>query len=220
MRTEERLKTSLREKELLLREVHHRVKNNMQIISSLLKYQSDTRPDGNPREIFRESQDRINAISMIHELLYQSEDLASIDFRRYVTSLASSLYRSRGVSMKRVNLDVDVSKLSVGVDTAVPCGLIINELVSNSLQHAFPDGGDGEIGIALDSHDGDECELTVCDNGAGIPDALNFRESGTLGLRLVVNLVEHQLRGMIELSRAEGTEFRIHFKEPKYKNRM
>lgn len=203
-----RLQGSVEEKEVLLREIHHRVKNNMQIISSLLNLQSTYIKDSMVREIFKESQNRVKSMALIHEKLYQSKALANIDTDEYVRALTTDLVRSYG-ALGRVTLKIDVGDISLGVDTAIPCGLIINELVSNSLKHAFPDG-EGEINVRIRSVE-DRIELTVADNGVGMPDT-NFRNIKTLGLQLVTILIEDQLNGEITLEKEEGTAFYITFR--------
>ena len=210
-RMEEQIKASLKEKEVLLREIHHRVKNNMQVISSLLRLQSEYIKDKKYIEMLKESQNRIRSMAFIHEKLYQSKDLANIDFNRYIKSLTDDLFRSYGVSTDKIALKMDIESVSLGVDAAIPCGLIINELVSNSLKHAFPGGREGEIKIVLRRTDGKEIELLVSDDGVGIPEDLDFRNTESLGLQLVTGLSEDQLQGKIELNRAKGTEFRIRF---------
>ncbi|MCP4682121.1 MAG: sensor histidine kinase [Desulfobacterales bacterium] len=201
-------------------EIHHRVNNNMQIISSLLKLQSGHIEGGESSEIFRESQNRIKSMALIHEKLYRSESLANIDLKEYIESVAQSLFRSYGTYSRNIDLKMEVESIRLGIDTAIPCGLIINELVSNSLKYAFPDGKPGEIRISLHSDDKNELELTVCDNGVGIPKELDIGNTKTLGLYLVSILIEDQLQGKIELSRTHGSEFRLYFREAKYKERI
>ncbi len=211
---EERIRTSLKEKEVLLKEVHHRVKNNLQIISSLLNLQSKYIKDDQALEMFKESRNRIRSMTLIHEKLYRSRDLANIDVADYIQNLSSNLFRS--YSAGRVNLRTQVDDILLGVDTAIPCGLIINELVSNSLKHAFPNK-QGEIFVNLHRDNG-KFTLIVRDNGVGFPEQLDFRNTDSLGLQLVCTLTD-QLDGEIELKRSEGTEFRITFGEIKYKER-
>jgi PAS domain S-box-containing protein len=210
-KAEEQIKQSLQEKEILLQEIHHRVKNNLQVISSLLNLQSAYVDDSQYREMFNESQNRIRSMALIHERLYQSENLADIDFRSYIKKLVRGLFRSYEVGADKVALAVDVGDVSLGVNAAIPCGLIINELVSNCLKHAFPDKK-GSVKIILRSTNGDY-QLVVKDNGIGIPEGIDFRNTETLGLRLVTILAESQLNGEIDLIRDKGTEFRITFKD-------
>jgi PAS domain S-box-containing protein len=212
-RAEEQIRASLKEKEVLLKEIHHRVKNNLQVISSLLYLQSKNIQDSQTFEMFQESQNRVRSMALVHERLYQSPDLTRIDFAEYVRSLANHLFRSYGVNTNVIKLKINVDDVFLGVDTAIPCGLIINELVSNSLKHAFPDGGEGEVRIELRADDG-QLMLMVSDNGVGFPQDLDFRDTGSLGLQLVNTLVE-QIEGTIELDRSDGTAFRIAFAELK-----
>ncbi len=206
---EEKMKASLEEKEVLLQEIHHRVKNNMQIISSLLNLQTRYVKDIQCREMFRESQNRIQSMALIHEKVYQSEDLSHIDFKEYVQSVVNGLIQSYDVNMNQVTIKIKVEDISLSIDTAMPCGLIINELVSNALKHAFPDRT-GEIMVTLRAVDG-IIELTVGDNGVGMPDDVDFKNAETLGLQLVTILAEDQLRGDINLDKSKGTVFTITF---------
>ncbi len=218
-RMEEQIKRSLGEKEMLLKEIHHRVKNNLQVISSLLKFQSGYVQHKEYVEMLKDSQNRIKSMALIHEQLYQSKDLANIHFHAYVKSLANSLFMSYGANIKKVALKTDISDVSLGIDTAIPCGLIINELISNSLKHAFPEDRRGQIKIVLRSGK-DEIELIVSDNGVGIPEDLDFKETESIGLKLITNLAEKQLHGIIKLNRKKGTEFQILFKKISYKERI
>ena len=208
---EEKLRASLREKEILLREIHHRVKNNLQVISSLLHLQSAYVGDSVFVNMLKESQNRIRSMALIHENLYLSEDLANVDFTTYMKTLINEILRSYGKDRGSVTVNIEVANISLGVDTAIPCGLIINELVSNSLKHAFPDGK-GEITVTLQVFNGD-ITLTVSDNGIGIPEDIDFRKTKTLGLHLVTILAEDQLNGKISLDRSEGTAFHVTFRK-------
>jgi two-component sensor histidine kinase len=205
---QERIKASLKEKEVLLKEVHHRVKNNLQVISSLLSLQAGYVNDKQALELFKESQNRVRSMAIIHERLYQSKDLGRIDFRGYVRDLADNLFRSYGVDSGRIMLNVNVDNVFLGVDMAIPCGLIVNELVSNSLKYAFPEGRKGEIRIDLFPEGEKNLVLIVKDNGIGFPEELDFRNTETLGLQLVNTLTE-QVGGTITLSREGGTMFKI-----------
>jgi PAS domain S-box-containing protein len=215
-KAEDRLKQSLKEKEVLLQEVHHRVKNNMQIISSLLKLQSRQIKNKKAVEMFKDSQQRIKSMALVHERLYRSDDLASIDFKAYVNALVKDLFRSYKNNNGNVKFNVAVKNVSLGIDYAIPCGLIISELVSNSLKYAFPkdfnNSKQNEINIKLCSRGKNEIELTVSDNGVGIPPDLNYKKTKSLGLHLVNLLVEDQFQGNLKLSRAKGTNFQIRFK--------
>ncbi len=210
--TQEKIEASLKEKEILLREIHHRVKNNMQIISSLLGLASGTIKEKKYMELFRDSQNRINSMSLIHEKLYCSENLTNIDFNEYIRDLANFLFQSRGVTGK-IELTLNIEKISIGIDHAIPCGLIINELITNSIKYAFPDDRKGEIKVSVQLNDENMIELVVSDNGVRIPEDVDFRNSESLGLRLVTMLAEDQLHGKIDLDRSNGTEFKIKFRE-------
>lgn len=198
-------------KEVLLHEIHHRVKNNLQVISSLLKLQSGYVEDERVLEMFKDTQNRIKSMTLIHEKLYRPEDMTGeIDFGEYVRDLATQLLRSHGTSPGAVKLTTEVDSTAFNLDTAIPCGLLVNELVSNALKHAFPDGNEGEIRIGLTSRDDGRYELVVGDNGAGLPEGLDFRNTESLGLQLVMSLVD-QLGGNIELGRDGGTVFKVEF---------
>lgn len=213
-RAEEGLRCALAEKELLLKELYHRVKNNMQIISSLLDLQAATIHEEAMQEMFRATQSRIRAMALVHEKLYPAKDLTRINFSQYVQDLASDLFSSYGIDTRRVRLKIDLgADEAIAVDVAVPCGLVINELVSNSLKYAFPEGRKGEVRIALrDTRDG-RCTLMVGDNGIGLPADFEQRTRNSLGMSLVNSLVRDQLGGRMERSLGEGTEFRITFPE-------
>jgi|GEM_PF-2119716 len=211
---DEKIKKSLQEKELLLREIHHRVKNNLQVISSLLSLQSRYSQDKETVEMFRESQERIRSMALIHEKLYQSESLIHVDFVEYIKGLVNSLYRSYKMDPNKASLEIAVENISLDIDSAVPCGLIINELVSNVLKHAFPPSwmGKGKIKVSMHPTEDKMLELIVEDNGVGWPKDLDFRKTESLGLRLITILVEDQLNGKITLDKSGGTKFRIMFK--------
>jgi two-component sensor histidine kinase/CBS domain-containing protein len=212
-RAEEQLKASLKEKEVLLKEIHHRVKNNLQIISSLLKLQSAYTKEEQVLGMFKDSQNRIRSMALIHEKLYQSKDLSRIDFAEYIHDLAGNLLRSYKASSHAITLKTTVNDITLNIDTAIPCGLIINELMSNSLKHAFPTPSkDNEICINIYSSDNDQFILNVSDNGIGFPKDLDFRNTESLGLELVCTLTE-QLDGTIELDSSRGTSFNIIFSE-------
>lgn len=210
--TEEQIRKSLREKEVLLREIHHRVKNNMQVISSLLNLQSRYIKDKQMLEMLKDNQNRIKAMSLIHEKLYQSRDLTSIDFKKYIKTLTGDLFRSYRVRSGRINLKIDVEDVLLGVEPAIPCGLIINELITNALKHAFPEGREGEIKVMIRSIGKDKTELAVSDDGIGMPKDLDLTSPTTLGLQLITMLAEDQLHGKIKLDRSQGTKIQIRFR--------
>ncbi|MEM4196113.1 MAG: PAS domain S-box protein, partial [Methanothermobacter sp.] len=204
---EEEILRSLREKEVLLREIHHRVKNNLQIISSLLNLQLSRIGDEELRKIVRESQGRIKAMAMIHEHLYQSESLERVNFREYVEKLVGDIIISHGVSVRK---NIEIEDMELDLDTAIPLGLIINELVTNSIKYAFPDGR-GTITIGMRKADG-SVELVVADDGVGLPEDVDPSSTGTLGLKLV-GLLTEQLNGKMTLDVDGGTKFSIVFRE-------
>lgn len=210
-RAEEQIKSSLEEKKILLKEIHHRVKNNLQVVISLLRLQSGKIKDKKYVDMLKESQDRIKSMALIHEKLYQSKDFANIDFDGYVKALVNSLFVSHGAHPDRIASKIETKDISLGLDYAIPCGLIINELISNSFKYAFPNEREGEIRIGLQEMGENEVELTVSDNGIGIPEELDFGAIESLGLDLVKVLAEHQLGGKIELKRAGGTSFSFRF---------
>jgi two-component system, sensor histidine kinase PdtaS len=211
-REEEKIRASLREKEILLKEIHHRVKNNLQIISSLLNLQSAHIRDPRALEVFKEGQGRVRSMALIHEKLYQSDDLARVDFSEYMRNLAAYLFRSYEVHAGAVRLNVEAEDVLLGVDTAIPCGLIINELVSNSLKHAFPGGGGGSINIRLRPAGAERLTLTVADDGVGLPEGFDVRATPSLGLQLV-NTLARQLGGDVLVGDCAGAEFSITFRK-------
>jgi PAS domain S-box-containing protein len=208
----EKIKAALREKEILLKELHHRVKNNMQVISGLIELQSQQLENENAREIFNETRDRVSSMALIHENLYKASDLGNINFAEYIKTLTNHLFYSYNVDFSVVQLKTDVRDVFLDVQVGIPCGLIVNELVSNSLKHAFPEGRRGEVIVSLVPGDEGQYMLIVKDNGKGFPKNLDFRNTKSLGMQLVTMLVE-QLEGTIELRRDEGTEFIISFPE-------
>jgi PAS domain S-box-containing protein len=212
-KAEVKLKKSLGEKEILLRELHHRVKNNMQVISSLLRLQSATLDSKKAVAVFRECQNRIKAMALIHEKFYRSQDLSNINFETYVRDLVDTLAQSYDVSQNKVTVDINIKNVSLEIDTAISCGMIINELISNSLKHAFPQGAKRNIGVSILPAEGNHVEMIISDNGLGIPAELDFRKTDTLGLQLVNTLVNDQLDGKIELDRTAGTKFKITFEK-------
>ncbi|MBZ5611910.1 MAG: PAS domain S-box protein [Acidobacteriia bacterium] len=210
MLSDERIKASLREKEALLKEIHHRVKNNLQVVSSLLGLQSRAVADPETRKMFQESQDRIHSMALLHESLYQSHSLSEINFPEYIRQLAAHLFDSYGVAADRIHLRTDLKILTLHLDAAVPCGLIINELVSNSLKYAFPDGRQGEIRIELYELADGTTRLLVADNGIGLTADVDWENTRSLGLRLVRTLAQ-QLGAKIEVDSHAGTEVRLAF---------
>ena len=213
---EERLVASLREKELLLKEVHHRVKNNLQVISSLLNLQARELEDPDTARLFQESQGRVRSMALIHEQLYRSNDLARIDFAAYVQDLVGHLKQGLGSESVPIHFCLDIEPLPLSLDLAIPCGMIVNELVSNAQKHAFPNGEAGEILVEFSGQSG-EYRLTVADNGVGIQEELATAESTSLGLK-VVQALTRQIHGDLELRHDEGTAFIIRFHPEKDTN--
>ncbi len=204
---QERLRKNISEKETLLKEIHHRVKNNLQIISSMLNLQSHTISDFNTRKIFLDSQNRVKSMSIIHELLYNTKDFENIDFNKYIQSLISNLQQSYYDPRKEVKLNVNVVDLDLDLDNAIPSGLILNELISNAYKHAFFTLEKGNIFVEV-KKDGREITFLVADDGLGLQDG--YQHKSSLGLGLVYSLVG-QLNGTIIINRDKGTEFIINY---------
>ncbi len=206
---DEHLRLSLKEKEVLLKEVHHRVKNNLQVISSILNLQSSYVRDKRTLEILLESQNRIKSMAFVHESLYQTKDFSNISFREYVENISRNLVHSYAATDSAPALKLDLDDIQLHLDTAIPCGLIINELLTNSLKYAFPAGKKGKIGITIREKAG-KVTIGISDNGVGLPPDIDFRNTESLGLQLVVSLVE-QINGKIKLDTKKGTNFTIEF---------
>lgn len=214
-KAEEQLQASLREKEALLKEIHHRVKNNLQVTSSLLRLQSSYVEDEKSKELFKESQNRIRSMALVHEKLYQSKELSSINFCEYIVTLSNLLFRSFGVNPSQIRLHTYSKDIFLSVETAVPCGLMVNELISNCLKHAFPNDRKGEVVITITKVGENRYKLEVRDNGVGLPEKLEIGRTESLGLQLVRTLSQ-QLNGHIEVHRIDpGTKFIIWFDESK-----
>jgi PAS domain S-box-containing protein len=209
---EKQIQDSLREKEVLLREIHHRVKNNLQVISSLLDLQSQYIEDRATLEMFRESCNRVRSMALVHEKLYQSKDCAKINFAEYIENLISYLFQAYGVNLDTIRLELNIDEVTLNINTAIPCGLIVSELVSNALKHAFPHNRKGTISVALYSELENSFTLLVRDNGVGFPQPLNISSFKTLGLQLV-NVLTNQLDGTLEIALNSGTEVKVRFSE-------
>ncbi len=216
-KAEEQIEESLEEKEVLLKEIHHRVKNNLQIIYSLLNLQTDYVEGEESLNVLKESQNRVKSMAMVHERLYQSPNLKYINFKEYVENLITDLFYSYGIERGNIKTQLNLEDIKIDIDTAIPCGLIINELVTNSLKYAFPKGKG--ILIVEMVQVSDYIKLVVADNGIGLPVDIDLENTETLGLKMVNNLV-HQLDGTLELKRTNGTEFTIKCKKLEYKNRL
>lgn len=218
-RVEKIITESLKEKEVLIKEIHHRVKNNLQIISSLLKLQSGYIKDKDALEMLGESRNRIQSMAIVHQKLYQSKDLSRIDFSEYIRQLLAHLFQVYKTDNNTISLKLQTQNIKIGVDTAIPCGLIINELVSNSLKHAFPDGRKGNIEIVMKEQNPRNFTLEVKDDGIGFPKDIDFRNTISLGLQLIITLAE-QLDGTINKQNTNGTRFILKFKELDYTSRI
>ena len=208
-RASDKLKQALNEKEMLLKEVYHRVKNNLQVVSSLINLQAKNVKHEETAALLKQSADRVKAMALIHEKLYQSKDLTRIDFNEYIRSLVNHLLFGYGAPPGKINLNMKIDNIFLDVDTAIPCGLIINELLSNALKHAFPDDRHGEISISFTQDQG-EFILIIADNGIGFPPGLDFKNSSSLGLQLVATLT-NQLMGHMTLDPADGSVFTLRF---------
>ena len=217
---EEQLRASLKEKEVLLQELYHRTKNNMQVICAMLGLQASYTKDEQVLKIFKETENRIKSMALVHQKLYQSKNLSSIDLKEYISELVNLLVKSYVVESNRISPVFDMDSVFVLIDTAIPCGLILNELISNSLQYAFPGDMEGEISIRLKKTEEGEIELRVSDDGVGVPKDFAFRKSGTLGFQNVFAIVEHQLQGEVKFDVNNGITCQIRFKDTLYSQRV
>lgn len=200
----------LRAQEVLLRDVHHRVKNNLQVISSLLGLQAEHIDDQRALDAFAESQNRVRAMALVHERVYQSSDLARVDLAAYIRDLAERLFVALGAD-PAIALDLDAEPVSLPMDTAIPCGLLISELISNSIKHAFPAGRSGSVKVRLRQQE-DRIVLTIADDGVGLPEGLDYRHTESLGLQLVTILAQ-QLDATVDVDGSVGTRFTIAFRD-------
>ncbi|HEY9245610.1 MAG TPA: histidine kinase dimerization/phosphoacceptor domain -containing protein, partial [Candidatus Methanoperedens sp.] len=214
-KAEDKLVHTFEEKTILLNEVHHRVKNNLQIVSSLLNLQAMRTRNKEALEILLETGNRIHSMSLLHETIYRSGDMAMVDFSSYIENICFHIIRSYGPKAQNIKLELNMEKVTLDIDRAVPCGLIINELVSNSLKHAFPDRRPGQITVELKSLPNDNIMLKFADDGIGLPEGVEISQSETLGLKLI-SMLTKQLRGSIEIIREKGTMFYIVFRARKY----
>jgi len=218
MVAEQELRSSLKDKEILLQEIHHRVKNNMQIISSLLNLQSNFITDPEAIGVFRESQNRVKSMALLHENLYQSREMDKVDFKQYVKKLTDNLLSTYSTQSSHLKTEISSENVKLNIETAIPCGLIINELLTNSLKYAFPPGEKGTVYLKIKAID-DKYVLILGDNGVGLPPNFDLESTDTLGLRLVHNLVNH-IDGELKVKNSKGPCFEIVFRELQYKKRI
>ncbi|MFB2835780.1 histidine kinase dimerization/phosphoacceptor domain -containing protein [Floridanema evergladense] len=216
---ERKILLALEEKEILIKEIHHRVKNNLHVIISLLNLQIHNINDPKLLEIFNDSQNRIYTMALIHEQLYQSEDLGKVRLDKYIQGLIGNLCTSFYIGSKSIKLMVEAEPLSLNLETAIPCGLIINELITNVYKHAFPNGRDGEVKVQLFQSDEQQFNLIVADNGIGIPATVDLQNPTSLGLKLV-QILAKQLKASLEFSFQTGTVAKLTFKQLPYKPRI
>ncbi|QDZ41051.1 PAS domain-containing protein [Euhalothece natronophila Z-M001] len=217
-RYETELENSLQEKEMLLKEIHHRVKNNLLVVSNLLEFQSDYTDNPQVLSILEDSQNRVQSMALIHEKLYRSTGLNKIDFGEYLEALLENLFESYNITESRISLETEVDLIFLNIETANPCGLIVNELISNAFKHAFPDNRKGKIWLYLSQDSEKEVTLIVKDNGVGIPEELDITKLDSLGMELISTLTQ-QIKGNLEIKQDNGTTFILTFSERKYRKR-
>lgn len=204
------LLNAIKEKDVLMKEIHHRVKNNLQIVSGLIGLQLDYVKDKKYKDMFSETGDRIKSIALVHDRLYHSKELADVDLKQYILSLSNDLYYALGIGKNNIALHLNMENILISVDIAIPLGLIINELFTNALKYAFPNKKTGEINISISTKDSGEVRLELFDNGVGFPKEIDFKNSKSLGLKLV-NILVKQINGTIELDKTSGSRFIIKF---------
>ncbi len=207
---EERIRATLREKDILLGEIHHRVKNNLQIVYSLLSLQSARITDPAALDLLLDSQNRIHSMALIHQTLYGSRDFARVDFALFIDTLLPALIKSFGAEADRISVHVDIEPVRLPIGVALPCGLVVNELITNAFRHAFRDRDRGEIRVALTRQSNDAALLSVSDDGIGLPDGAGIATTDTLGLQLVGQLAD-QMDGTISIRRSDPTQFSLRF---------
>ena len=207
-KTEKQIAISLEEKKVLLREIHHRVKNNLQVISSLLKLQENSLNDQSAKNILVDSQNRILAIALVHETLYRSETMAAINLKEYIHELVNVLLQIYSPSPAAIDLRLDLEDISIGLDQAIPLGLTINELICNSIKHAFIGRMEGRLELAA-KRNKDQITIVVADNGIGLPAEFDWANTHSFGLQIIKTLIEKQLEGEIALNREQGAKFTI-----------
>jgi len=209
--SEKRIQDALQQKDLLLKEVHHRVKNNLQVIHSLLDLQALKISDTDMVDLLRDSQNRIRSMSLIHQTLYQSQDFAQVDFQRFLGELLPRLTESYGARSRQVRIEIRSTDVKLPINEAIPCGLIVNELVSNALKHGFPNDQSGTVLVEIRQDEEQAVELSISDDGQGIPPDMNLAKSESLGLQLV-HLLTRQLHGQLDVQRSHPTRFTLKFR--------
>jgi len=219
-RTEEKLKTSLQEKEILLRELYHRTKNNIQVISSMLRLRARSFKNQQLTDILKEIENKILGVALVHQKLYEAGDLSHLNLKDYLEGLAQILRQSLSASSKKIDISIKGENIKVLLDTAMPCGIIINELVANSIKHAFPNNRKGKIDIRLHSKPKNEIVLEISDNGVGLPKDFDINKDSRLGFQTILDLVEYQLDGKVSFENRNGLYCRIVIKKGLYKPRV
>lgn len=219
-RVEELVRSSLGEKEILLRELYHRTKNNMQVIISMLELQAAFSEDPAVTTLFQEMENRISTMALVHQMLYQTKDLSRVNLRHYIQELMNLLLSGYGLAEKRIQIELQVEEVLVAIDTAIPCGLVLNELITNTVKYAFPNGRPGTLRVALHRTESQVLELVFADDGVGVPKNFDFRQQGSLGMQTILALVEHQMHGQVEFDGSAGVAWRFTFREDLYPLRV
>jgi PAS domain S-box-containing protein len=219
-RVERELQASLEEKVQLIRELYHRTKNNMQVVISMLMVQAELTESEQVQEALKDTTSCIQAMSLVHEKLYQSQRLSQINLDEYIRDLAELLVKTYQINQEQVSIEFDLQKIPVLIDTAIPCGLVLNELISNSLKHAFEEGKSGQISIRLQREQTNEILLSVSDNGSGLPAGIDLEDSQSFGLQSITAIVEHQLQGQLHFENQEGLLCQMRFRDDLYHERV
>jgi two-component sensor histidine kinase len=217
---EERIRASLGEKETLIRELYHRSKNNMQVVSSLLMLHSAELHEETAKAVFKDVINKIGAMSLVHQKLYESHDLSNINMAEYIRDLVALLMKSYGISPDKVEMNMDLENISMLIDTAIPCGLVVSEIIANALKYAFPENRTGRIHIGLAQVEDDFVELRITDNGVGVAPGFEVATYGKMGMKTLFTIVTHQLQGTIQFSSSGGVAFWIRFKRKLYDERV
>lgn len=215
VKNEDKLEKALEEKDTMMKEIYHRVKNNLMVISSLLNLQSSYINDKDTQDIFKESENRAKSMALIHENLYRAGDLKHLNFSEYIEKLSKDLYHTYTLDKSLVKLVLNIEVIKLNIDTSIPFGLILNELLTNSLKHAFPDGRSGMITVELQQDFDGRLKLSVSDNGIGFPSDLDFKTTESLGM-MIINTLTQQIEGEINLDQSNGTKFTVIFKDNDY----